>query len=134
MTTRASGTFEVKMVPQAPDADGGDPTIGRMTLDKRFHGDLEAVSRGQMLAAMTSVKDSAGYVALERVSGMLAGRTGTFALQHTGTMARGAPSLSIHVVPDSGTGQLEGLSGSMTIEVEGGRHSYTLDYSFGDAS
>ncbi len=128
MTPHARGVFEVKIVPQAPDEKFGDPTIGRMALDKLYRGDLEATSRGEMLAAMTAVKDSAGYVALERVDGTLAGRKGTFALQHSGTMDRGRPSLKVGVVPDSGTGQLEGIAGSMTITIEGGRHFYELDY------
>ena len=129
MTARATGSFDVKMTPQAADEKAGDPTIGRMALDKQFHGDLEATSRGQMLAAMTAVKDSAGYVALERVNGTLAGRKGTFALQHGGLMDRGKPSLTIVVVPDSGTEGLEGISGTMTIRIEaGGKHFYDFDY------
>ena len=103
MANHASGTFDVKIAPQAADEHVGDPTVGRMSIDKHFHGDLEGTSLGQMLAAMTEVKDSAGYVALERVRGTLHGRTGTFVLQHSGTMARGVPGLIITVVPDSGT-------------------------------
>ncbi|MBY0507816.1 MAG: DUF3224 domain-containing protein [Bryobacteraceae bacterium] len=124
----ASGSFEVKLVPQAP-AGGEDLGLSRMTIDKQFHGPLEAISQGQMLAAQGSVKGSAGYVAIERVSGKLDGRAGTFVLQHTGTMNRGTPSLSITVVPDSGTGGLTGLTGKMAIEIEGGKHSYSFDYS-----
>ena len=126
VTTRASGTFEVKLAPQA----GHEPTLGRMTIDKEFHGDLQATSRGEMLAAMTAVEGSAGYVALERVSGTLHGRRGTFVLQHSGTMDRGAPTLSITVVPDSGTGELAGLAGSMTIDTSDGKHAYDLEYMF----
>jgi hypothetical protein len=99
-----------------------------MSIDKQFHGDLEATSKGQMLTAMTDVKDSAGYVAIERVNGTLNGRSGTFALQHTGTMTRGEPQLVITVVPDSGTGQLVGLTGKMTITIADGKHSYGFDY------
>jgi Protein of unknown function (DUF3224) len=99
-----------------------------MWLDKQFHGDLEATSRGQMLTAMTDVKGSAGYVAIERVSGTLRGRAGSFLLQHTGTMTRGAPSLTITVVPDSGTEELAGLSGRMNIIITDGKHSYELEY------
>jgi hypothetical protein len=99
-----------------------------MTIDKQFHGDLEATSKGQMLTGMTSVKGSAGYVAIERVTGTLNGRTGTFILQHTGTMNRGTPQLSIMVVPDSGTGRLDGLSGKMAINIADGRHSYDFEY------
>jgi hypothetical protein len=99
-----------------------------MSIDKRFHGDLEATSRGEMLSAMTAVKGSAAYSAVEHVSGTLGGRRGTFVLQHTGVMARGAQRLGITVVPDSGTGELAGLAGTMQIHVEGGKHSYTFDY------
>jgi hypothetical protein len=100
-----------------------------MGIDKQFHGDLEATSKGQMLTAATDVKDSAGYVAIERVNGTLNGRSGTFALQHTGTMTRGEPQLVITVVPDSGTGQLVGLAGKMTITIAaGGKHSYGFEY------
>ncbi|MFT3807561.1 DUF3224 domain-containing protein [Arenimonas sp.] len=128
---RASGQFDVKLLPQA--AEEGSPEPGRMTLDKHFHGDLEATSRGQMLAIRSGVDGSAGYVAMERVSGALAGREGTFALQHSGTMDRGKPSLSVTVVPDSGTGDLVGLSGRMDILIEGGKHFYSFDYSFAPA-
>ena len=127
MSTQANGTFEVKMAPLPADA-GGEPTVGRMSLDKQFSGDLTATSKGQMLAAMTPVKTSAGYVAIERVTGTLHGRTGTFVLQHSGLMNRGAPNLVVTVVPDSGTELLEGLSGSMQIVIEGGKHSYVFDY------
>src|SRR5829696_470490 len=99
-----------------------------MMIDKQFHGDLEGASRGQMLSAGTNVGGSAGYVAIEHVTGTLHGREGTFVLQHTGTMARGAPSLSITVVPDSGTGALTGLTGTMAIVMTGGTHGYEFDY------
>jgi hypothetical protein len=128
VTSHASGTFEVKMTPQAPEANVGDPTVGRMALDKQFHGDLEGTSKGQMLAVRSDVDGSAGYVAIERVTGTLKGRTGTFALQHSGIMNRGAPSLSITVIPDSGTGQLAGLAGTMTINIADGKHSYAFEY------
>ena len=125
---RASGSFEVKMSPQ-PQEDGvGDPSVGRMALDKQFHGGLEATSRGQMLAAMTDVEGSAGYVAIERVTGTLDGRGGTFALQHSGIMTRGVPQLTITVVPDSGTGELLGLAGRMMIDNADGKHSYDFEY------
>jgi len=104
-----------------------------MSIDKQFHGDLEASSKGQMLAAMTEVQGSAGYVAMERVSGTLQGRKGTFALQHSGTMTRGTPQLSVTVVPDSGTGQLVGLAGKMTINIADGKHSYDFEYTLVDA-
>jgi hypothetical protein len=105
-----------------------------MSIDKQFHGDLEATSKGEMLAVTTDVKDSAGYVAMERVSGTLGGRSGTFALQHTGTMTRGAPALSVTVVPDSGTGELSGLAGTMTIDIVDGKHLYGFDYTIPAAS
>ena len=124
MPNRATGTFDVKLTPQP----AGDDALGRMTIDKQFHGDLEAVSKGQMLAAMTDVKGSAGYVAIERVTGTLNGRMGSFVLQHSGTMTRGAPALTVTVVPDSGTEQLAGLEGAMQIIVEPGNHSYEFEY------
>jgi len=134
MTPRASGTFEVKLVPQAPDEYADAATLARMTLDKQFRGDLEGTSKGQMLSAGTAIANSAGYVAIERVTGTLQGRTGTFILQHSGTMNRGAPHLVVTVVPDSGTGQLVGLTGTMMIDISGGKHAYTFDYSVDRAS
>ncbi len=134
MTMKASGTFEVKLTPQAPDENAGDAPLGRMTIDKQFHGDLEATSKGQMLAAMTEVKGSAGYVAMERVSGTLAGRSGVFLLQHSGTMTRGEGQLTVTVVPDSGTGELVGLAGKMAINVADGKHSYDFEYTLGQLS
>lgn len=128
MTVHASGTFEVKLTPQPPDEHADGKSLGRMTIDKQFHGDLEGTSTGQMLSARTSIPNSAGYVAIERVTGTLQGRTGTFVLQHSGTMNRGAPTLSVSVVPDSGTDGLAGLTGTMTIDIGGGKHSYTFDY------
>ncbi len=123
----ASGTFDVKLAPQ--DDKSEDALLGRMTIDKQFHGDLDATSKGQMLSAMTTTKGSAGYVAIEKVSGTLHGRKGTFVLQHSGTMTRGEPGLSITVVPDSGTGELVGLTGKMTIKIEDGKHFYEFQYS-----
>jgi hypothetical protein len=127
-STRASGTFDVKLIPQPLADKDADATLGRMSVDKVFHGDLEGVSKGEMLSAATNVKDSAGYVAIERVSGALHGRSGTFVLQHTGTMAKGAQQLTVTVVPDSGTGQLVGLAGKMSIEITGGKHFYVFEY------
>ena len=109
--------------------DATDKVLGRLSIDKQFRGDLEGTSKGEMLTASTDVKGSAGYVAMERVSATLHGRTGTFVLQHTGTMDRGQPSLSVTVVPDSGTGALAGLTGKMSIDIAGGRHAYVLEYS-----
>jgi len=128
MTTHASGTFEVKLTPQAQEEKSESSTLGRMSIDKQFHGDLEGTSKGQMLTAGTAVEGSAGYVAIEHVSGMLHGRRGTFVLQHSGTMTRGAPQLSVTVVPDSGTGELVGLAGKMTITISDGKHSYDFEY------
>ena len=133
MTQHARGTFEVKVSPQTAEEKVGDPTVGRMALDKQFHGDLEAAGKGQMLAVGTDVKGSAGYVAMERVTGTLEGRSGSFALQHSGTMTRGTPSLTITVVPDSGTGGLAGIAGSMSIEIADGKHSYDFEYTLGPA-
>jgi len=127
MTTHISGSFDVKLSPQAATGNE-EPAIGRMLIDKIFHGDLDAVSRGQMLAHMTSVKGSAGYVAMEKVTGSLQGRKGSFVLQHSGTMNRGDASLILNVVPDSGTDELEGLTGSMTITITDGEHFYGFDY------
>lgn len=126
--TLAIGTFDVKMTPQALDDKSADPSLARMAIDKQFHGDLEAASKGEMLSAGTAVKGSAGYVAIERVSGTLHGRHGTFVLQHSGTMTRGTPHLSVTVVPDSGTGQLVGLEGHMAIKIADGKHSYEFEY------
>jgi hypothetical protein len=128
VTTKATGAFDVKLAPQPADDYADGATLGRLSIDKQFHGDLEATSRGQMLTGGTSVDGSAGYVAIERVSGTLAGRRGTFILQHSGTMTRGAPTLVITVVPDSGTEQLVGLSGTMVINIANGKHSYEFAY------
>jgi len=133
VTTRATGTFDVKVTPQPSGDKTDDATLGRMTIDKQIHGDLEATSKGQMLTAGTPIKGSAGYVAIERISGALHGRTGTFILQHTGTMTRGALQLSITVVPDSGTGQLTGLTGKMDIQIADGKHSYDFAYKLPDS-
>ena len=128
--THASGEFEVKMIPQPAD-EKSPGAVGRFTLDKKFTGDLEATSKGEMLAVM-AVEGSAGYVAMEKVSGTLNGRNGTFALQHTGTMTRGAPQLSVTVVPDSGTDQLKGIAGKMTIKIDGAKHFYEFEYTLGE--
>ena len=130
MTTRASGTFEVRLSPQVDGEEGG-ACLGRMLIDKRFGGDLEATSRGQMLAFRSGVEGSAGYVALEHVEGRLSGRAGGFVLQHSGTMERGAQRLSVTVVPDSGTGELAGLAGRMEIVITKDGHSYNFDYTLG---
>jgi Protein of unknown function (DUF3224) len=133
MSKHATGTFDVKLSVQTDDKVG-DPTVGRMSIDKVFHGDLEATSKGQMLSTITEVKGSAGYVAIERVTGTLQGRTGSFSLQHNATMNRGVPDLNVIVIPDSGTGQLVGLAGKLNIIIApDGKHSYEFDYTLPDA-
>lgn len=126
--TRAKGTFDVKLTPLAKDEKA--PAINRVSIDKKFHGDIQGTSRGEMLSIFTATEGSAGYVAIERVSGTIDGRTGTFDLQHSGIMNRGAPQLSITVVPDSGTGELKGISGRMNIDIADGKHSYDFEYEF----
>jgi hypothetical protein len=130
MAKHASGTFDVKIIPQK-DEGVGDATIARMSIDKQYHGDLEGSGKGDMLTAGTDVKGSAVYVAIERFTGALAGRRGGFSLHHRGIMDRGAPSLSIAIVPDSGTDELAGISGTMTIEIKERQHLYMLDYDLG---
>ncbi len=126
MTNSVRGEFDVKLTPQG----AADAAVGRMSLVKQFHGALEAASVGEMLAIRAD-KGSAGYVAMERVTGTLEGRKGSFALQHSGTMNRGTGTLAVHVVPDSGTEELAGLSGKMGIEITGGKHLYSFDYEIG---
>lgn len=120
---QASGTFDIKMALQ-PDSQ----PWGRQRFDKVFQGPLEGVSSGEMLALRTDVKGSAGYVALEKVTATLDGRNGTFFLQHSGLMDKGTPALTVNVVPDSATGELRGLQGTMAINIEGGKHYYVLTY------
>ncbi len=129
----ARGNFEVKMTPEAVQKGDGGITVSRLALDKTYHGDLEATGLGTMVSATTQVKGSAGYIALERVTGVLHGRRGSFVMQHSGTMTRGAPQLAITIVPDSGTGDLAGIAGSCGIVVEDGEHSYELRYTLTDA-
>jgi hypothetical protein len=132
MMNKAVGTFEVKINLLPPYNTSADAKLARMSIDKQFHGDLDATSQGEMLSAGTDTKGSAGYVAIERVTGTLDGRSGGFALQHNATMTRGAPYLNIVVVPDSGTGELLGLSGTMQIIIDKGKHSYEFQYSMMD--
>ena len=131
MTRQAKGEFEVRMTSQSSD-EGTGSTLARFTNEKKFSGELEATSKGEMLTAGTGVEGSAGYVLIERVTGTLQGRTGAFVLQHHATLDRGAPRQSIVIVPDSGSGQLVGLKGTMTIQIEGAKHFYTLSYSLRD--
>jgi hypothetical protein len=133
VTAHVIGNFDVKLTPETLADKGADKTLARMSIDKQFHGDLEATSKGEMLSAVTPVKGSAGYVAIERVTGTLKGRKGSFVLQHSATMARGTPHLHVIVVPDSGTDELTGLAGKMTINIAaGGQHSYDFEYTFAD--
>jgi hypothetical protein len=134
MTQRATGPFDVKVNPLPLAGPTEEATLGRMSIEKQFHGDLEATGTGQMLTVSTEVKGSGVYVAVERVSGKLHGRTGTFALYHRGVMTRGEPQLEVTVVPDSGTGELVGLAGTLHINIaEGGKHSYDLEYTLPEA-
>jgi len=126
VTARAEGTFEVELKPV--ELAVGDDRHGGMSIDKKYSGDLEGTGKGMMLTAMTPVQGSAGYVAIERVSGTLHGRQGAFTIQHSGTMDRGEPRLIISVVPDSGEGALKGIAGSMAIVIENGVHSYVFEY------
>ena len=125
----ARGTFEVKVDPQP--ADEGAGPFGRLFLSKQFHGDLEGSSKGQMLGAQTAVEGSGAYVALELVTGTLHGKRGSFMLQHNGTMRKGDYKMNVTVVPDSGTEALTGISGKMTIIIEGKKHSYEFEYTLG---
>ena len=128
MTKHATGPFEVKITPQPTD-DKSETPLGRMSIDKQLHGDLEGTSHGEMLTAGTTEKNSGGYVAVERFTGTLHGRTGTFILQHSATMNRGVPHLLITVVPDSGTGQLKGIAGTFNVIItKDGKHSYDFEY------
>lgn len=130
----ATGPFDVKLAPQPLSAVADRSGLGRMSLDKRFHGALDAASTGEMLSFGNPAAGSAGYVAMEMVHGTLDGRAGSFALQHSSTIAGGVPTQSITVVPGSGTGALDGLAGRMVVEIApGGAHSYRFDYSLPDA-
>ena len=128
MSRIARGSFTVEMTPQGEPISHEGVSTGRRSLSKRFEGDLAAVGQGEMLTALTPVKGSAGYVAIERVTGTLHGKAGSFVFQHSGTMNRGAQQLSIRVVPGSGTGQLDGIEGSFTLSIVDGRHLYEFEY------
>ena len=128
-----TGTFDVTITPETLSDTAAQSGLGRLSLDKRYHGALEASAQGEMLSARASVTGSAGYVALERVEGSLDGRRGSFYLQHSGTMTRGAPALSVTVVPDTGTEQLQGLRGSLAIRIEDGKHYYDFTYDIVEA-
>jgi hypothetical protein len=125
---RATGTFEVKISPLALEDKAAGADLGRMSLAKQFQGDLEGTSKGEMLTAGSPAKGSAGYVAMERVTGRLSGRSGSFVLQHSATMDRGGQHLDVAVVPGSGTDELAGIAGRMNIIIEGAKHSYEFEY------
>jgi hypothetical protein len=129
MTKRATGPFEVSTKPQATSEQADGVRLGRMLLEKRFSGDLVGTGEGEMLTAMTATQGSAGYVAVERVKGVLHGKKGSFVFQHTGTMDRGRQHLSITVVPDSGSDELTGITGSCMINIVDGKHFYEFEYS-----
>ncbi len=128
MSEVAKGEFVVKLLPLSVEGQPEGSKLGRMSIDKTISGDLIATTQGQMLSAMTEVKGSAGYVAIEKVDGTLNGKKGTFVLQHTGSMNQGSPRLSVTVVPDSGTQELVGLAGQFNIIISGGKHSYEFKY------
>ncbi len=132
MPTHARGEFDVTITPLPAAASASPGSVGTMSLEKRYHGDLDGTAIGRMLAVQTGVQGSAGYVAMEQVSGTLHGRTGTFVLQHGGTMTRGTPHLVITIVPDSGTDQLVGLAGGMQITITDGNHFYDIEYTIPD--
>jgi hypothetical protein len=132
MAAHATGTFEVKLDSQAEEDKAEGSSLGRMSIDKQFRGDLEATARGQMLTVITNVKSSAGYVAIERVTGTLHGRRGSFVLQHSGIVTGSSQQQTVTVVPDSGSGQLIGLTGKMTGNIADGKHSYDLEYTLPD--
>ncbi|MGO4223433.1 DUF3224 domain-containing protein [Lysobacter sp. TAF61] len=128
MARQVNGEFEVKRTPES-GCDLGDGVVaGHFRFDKRFHGPLDATAVVHMLAVGTEVEGSAAYVAIERISGSLDGRVGAFLTQHNGTLDRGVPTLTVNVVPDSGTGELRGLSGRIIIDIADGKHFYTFDY------
>lgn len=133
MSSRASGTFEVKVKPLPNDEKVAGLSVGRMGLEKEWKGDLTGTSKGEMMTIGTSVEGSAGYVAVEQMTVALKGRSGSFALLHQGTMKGGDFNLTITVVPDSGTGQLVGLSGKLAIVIADGKHSYDFDYTLPEA-
>jgi len=133
VTQHATGEFSVQVTPDGDNDKAPGSTLGRMLLSKELHGDIEGTSKGQMLTVGTDLKGSGAYVAVERITGTLHGRSGSFALQHSGTMSSAGPFLNITIVPDSGTGQLTGIAGKMNITIANGKHSYDLEYTLPDA-
>jgi len=134
MITRASGTFDVNLTPRALEGGSGEQGVGALSIDKTFEGDLEGTSVGEMLSFSSPVDGSAGYVAIEQVTGSIAGRSGSFVLQHSSFMDRGSPTQSISVIPDSGTGEFEGITGELTISITDGQHLYDFDYEIAKSS
>lgn len=132
-TKQAGGKFDVTLTPEGVPDESEGTTLGRMSIDKVFHGDLEATSKGEMLSVRTSTEGSAGYVAIERVTGTLHGRSGSFVLQHSAVMTRGNPRLTLEIVPDSASDELKGLAGTMTINIVEGQHFYELVYELDEA-
>lgn len=128
MIQHATGTFEVKMQPQGEGDIAEGSSLGRLSLEKQFNGDLQATGKGEMLAARSDIPTSAAYVAIERVSGRLHGREGSFVLVHKGVMTKETQNLTVEIAPDSGTGQLSGIAGTLGIRIEAGKHYYDLDY------
>lgn len=128
MTQHASGSFDITMIPASPPDYAGRTAIGRMQLDKQYSGDLEATGKGQMLTAVTDTQGSAAYVAIERISGTLKGKKGSFVIQHAGTMSSGAQHLTVTVVADSGTEELVGITGTLALKMVERKHVYELDY------
>jgi hypothetical protein len=127
---KIQGAFSIQLKPQVASIGLENASIGRQIFDKQFRGDLEAMSQGEMLSCMGHVQGSAGYVAIERVTGTLQGKQGSFALMHMGTMTRGEKGLKIHVIPDSGTEELQGLQGNMDIQILDGQHFYNFEFRF----
>ena len=125
MTQHARGTFTVNVKPLTPSPVEG---ISRFSIDKEIHGDLEATTKGEMFSGGDPKKGVAGYVAMEAVTGTLAGKHGSFALQHLATMDHNGPKMTVLIVPGSGTGELTGISGSFEIKIANGQHSYDLEY------
>ena len=129
LSVHANGAFDVKVSPLALSEQSADPKLGRMSIEKQYHGDLEATAKGEMLTGQSEMKESGVYVAVERVTGTLKGKRGGFTMYHTGVMNRGKPELKITVVPDSGTDELQGLTGTMDIKIDNGKHFYDFEYS-----
>jgi hypothetical protein len=129
LSAHANGAFDVKLSPLTLSEQSADPKLGRMSIEKQYHGELEATAKGEMLTAQSEMKDSGVYVAVERVTGTLQGKRGSFTMYHTGVMNRGKPELKITVLPDSGTNELQGLTGTMDIKIDNGKHSYDFEYS-----